>query len=95
MKEYRGLILPSEPQYERKASGYIIMDNGNGPVETAATLQCVHCNKHFISIKGSGTIRAFCLKCGGVTCGAPVCHEHYDFRKKLDDYEQGKLGVLR
>lgn len=92
--DYHGLILPSEPQYERKASGYIIMDDGNGPVETAATMQCVHCGNHFISVKGSGTVRGLCLKCYGVICG-PACSECIPFERKLDDYEKGKLVVLR
>lgn len=92
--DYHGLILPSAPQYERKASGYIIMDDGNGPIETACTIQCCHGGEHFISVKGSGTLRSFCLKCGGVTCGRPQHVEHYDYRQKLEDYESGKLVTL-
>jgi hypothetical protein len=95
MSDYRGLILPDAPQHERKASGFILMDDGNGVIETACTLRCVHGGEHFISIKGSGTRRGFCTKCMGVTCGSPAHDEHYDWRQKIDDYEKGKLGVLR
>jgi hypothetical protein len=90
--DYRGLILPSEPQYERKASGYIIMDDGNGPVETAATLRCCHGGENFISIKGSGKRRGWCIRCMGVTCGShEICS---DWRRRLEDYEKGKTRIL-
>lgn len=71
------------------------MDEGNGFKETAATLQCVHGGEHFVSVKGSGIRRGFCLNCGGVTCGSAAHDACYHFLKKLDDYEKGKLGVLR
>lgn len=89
MAEYRGLILPDAPQFERKASGFILMDG----VETASTLRCVHGGEHFISIKGSGTKRGWCMKCDGVFCGpqhAACCH----WEKKIEDFEQSKLSGL-
>ncbi len=95
MKDHNGLILPSEPVYERKASGYIIMDDGNGPVETAATVQCCHGGEHFISIKGSGHIRGFCTRCMGVTCGVPAHNICSDWRKRVDDFEKGKIAILQ
>ena len=92
--DYHGLILPSEPQYEHRASGYIIMDDGNGPVETAATLRCVHGGENFISIKGSGIRRGYCTRCAGVTCGNPNHEICSDWRKRLDEYEAGKRMTL-
>lgn len=90
-KSHSGLILPGDPQFERKPSGFILMDDK----EVACTLQCPHCQAHFVSIKGSGKRRAYCMKCSGVTCGKPECDTCYPFEKKIEDYEKGKLTVLR
>jgi len=95
MPDYRGLILPSDPKPERKASGHIIMTDGNGAMQTADTLRCVHGGEHFISIKGSGHVRGFCTRCMGVTCGSAEHNICYDWRRKIDDFEKGKLEVLR
>jgi len=89
MPEYRGLILPDAPQFEHKASGFILMDD----VEVACTIRCVHGGEHFISIRGSGTKRGYCMNCSGVFCG-PQHANCYHWEKKLDDYEKGKLLVL-
>lgn len=94
MPEYRGLILPGAPLYERKASGFIIMDDGSGPVETAATLMCAHCGNHWIVIKGSGRKRGFCLKCMAVTCGSPQCDTCVPFEKRLEKLEQSQRLII-
>lgn len=95
-KEYHGLILPDAPLAVRgeKASGFIIMDDGNGPVEVAATLACGHCGKQWIVIKGSGRTRGFCLKCYKPTCGASACFECVPFEKRMDEYEKGLRPTL-
>lgn len=59
----------SDAKHERKPHGIIIVDGK----EVATTLQCPHCAAHFVSRKGSGTRRAFCMKCMAVTCGALSC----------------------
>lgn len=95
MPEYRGLILPDAPQPERKASGVILMDDGDGKgeVEVATTMRCAHGGEHFISVKGSGITRGWCSRCHGVFCG--IRHAHcYPWQKQIDDYEKGKLIVL-
>ena len=75
----------------RKPSGYILVDG----VEIAQTLQCPHCDKHFLSRKGSGIRRSFCTNCMKVTCGAPLCiSECTPFLRKLDEYETGKRRSL-
>jgi hypothetical protein len=89
-KSHHGLILPGDPQFERKPSGFILMDDK----EVASTLRCPHCDCHFISIKGSGARRAYCIKCDRVTCGKPSCDYHYDIRQKIEDYEKGKIPIL-
>lgn len=59
----------SDAKHERKPHGIIIVDGK----EVATTLQCPHCMAHFISRKGSGARRTFCMKCMSVTCGNPAC----------------------
>lgn len=56
-------------QHERKPHG-VIFYNGK---EVASTLQCPHCAMHFISYKGSGMHRSFCMRCRAVTCGKRAC----------------------
>ena len=75
----------------RRPSGHILMDN----VVVCDTVQCVHCNGHFIVFKGSGRQRPYCANCGGWECGKPECFSCAAFEKKLDLYEKGLLAVLR
>ncbi len=58
-----------DAKHERNPHGVIIV-NGK---EVATTLQCPHCMAHFISRKGSGHRRSFCMRCMAVTCGAEAC----------------------
>ena len=59
----------------------IIFVNGQ---EVATTLQCPHCMAHFVSRKGSGHRRTFCMKCMAVTCGKPACDPCRPFVRELD-----------
>lgn len=77
-------------KFERKASGVILVDSK----EVATTKQCCHCQKHFVSVKGSGMIRGFCRRCMAITCGAPICDKCVPFEQKLEEYENGKRLVL-
>lgn len=56
-------------RFEPRAHGAIVVDGR----EIGSTLQCCHCGGHFVSVKGSGARRGYCLRCGGVTCGSPAC----------------------
>lgn len=58
-----------DAKHERNPHGVIIV-NGQ---EVATTLQCPHCGQHFVSRKGSGHRRSFCLRCEAVTCGSDAC----------------------
>ena len=70
--------------------GSIVVDGK----EVASTLQCVHCNGHFVNRRNRGDW--VCLRCGGVVCGNRACViECMAFEKKLDLYESGKLTSLR
>lgn len=80
-----------EPQAAKKPSGYIVVD-GN---VVAETVKCVHCGHNFVPIKGSGITRGWCTNCNGALCGCKECFECKDFRKKLDEYEKGRLKLLR
>lgn len=84
------LIIDGQKKFEvlpvRKPSGYIIVEG----MVVADTVQCVHCNGHFVPVKGSGIQRGWCMNCGGATCGAEPCMDCVDFRKKLDLFEKGK-----
>lgn len=83
-----GQVLTSE----RKPSGHILMD---GKV-ICDTKQCAHCHRHVLSVRGSGVIRGFCMKCSGWLCGAPSCLAGcYPFEQRMEDFEKGKTLVLR
>lgn len=73
-------------KWEKHPSGYILVDNK----EVAHTLQCCHCNTHFLSIKGSGTRRGFCMLCMKVTCGHPSCAECVPSLAKIDFLDKGQ-----
>lgn len=74
----------SDAKHEKHAHGLVIVDGK----EVATTLQCPHCGGHFVSRKGSGKRRDYCLKCDAICCGGemtpyPYCHP---------DYYHGVLG---
>jgi hypothetical protein len=68
----------------RRPAGAILIDGA----QVADTAQCVHCNGHFVMVKGSGTIRGFCRNCNGIVCG-PGCAACVPFEKRLDLAERG------
>ena len=59
----------SDAQWERKPHG-IVFSNGK---EVAHTLKCPHCGAQFVSRKGSGHHRTYCLRHQAVTCGSASC----------------------
>jgi hypothetical protein len=77
----------SDAKHERKPHGIIFKDGK----EVATTLQCCHCMMHFVSRKGSGTRRGFCLRCMQVTCGAPKCVECRPFMAELEMNQSREL----
>jgi len=68
-----------------KESGLIIVDG----CEMAATKQCVHCGGHFVSVKGSGVTRGYCMRCNGITCGSSTCDSCLPFELQLDMVDRG------
>jgi len=79
------------PEYKHVPDphGAIIVDGH----EVANTLQCCHCGCHFVSVKGSGTVRGFCLRCSAVTCGKPECDRCVPFEKQLEIIERKAHGL--
>lgn len=67
-----------------KPDGNIIVD-GN---EAGETRQCPHCGMHFLSVRGSGKKRGYCMCCGKVTCGKERCDRCYPTEKMLEDIER-------
>lgn len=59
----------ADAQFERKPHGIVIVDGK----EVAHTLKCPHCGAQFVSRKGSGIRRTFCLRHQAVTCGSAAC----------------------
>lgn len=56
-----------------KANGYVQIFLPNGGFDEAETIQCVHCQAHWMIQPGSGIKRGFCLRCVGPTCGKQNC----------------------
>lgn len=86
VKPKQGVYIFGDTQSERKAKGHFIVD---GAV-LADTLQCCHCNAHFVSLRGSGVQRGWCMRCNQTTCGKKHCDECVPFEKKCDELEAGK-----
>lgn len=66
--------------------GYMIITSPDGTVERD-TLQCCHCNKHYIVRPGSGKRRGWCTLCGQATCGAAACATCVPFERRLERFE--------
>ncbi len=78
----------------RKPGGYIIITDPINGITEKETVMCCHCGKHWTVNPGSGTIRGFCRGCNARTCGHVECSPCYNFEKRLDDYEAGRLLIL-
>jgi len=78
-----------DAQFERKPGGHILVDG----VEVAQTLQCCHCGGHWVSRRGSGIIRGFCVRCMKPTCGGIRCDPCIPFEKRLEMMEKGLIKL--
>lgn len=74
----------------RQPHGHFIVD---GKL-VADTLQCCHCNQHFVLVKGSSRLRGFCRNCHQVTCGASSCNVCVPFEKKLEAHEKRARTII-
>lgn len=76
--------------------GYMIVV-GNLGITERDTIQCCHCNMHYIIQPGSGKRRGWCYMCGAATCGAVRCNPCIPFERKLEQqeaYEQSLRSML-
>jgi hypothetical protein len=71
----------------RKPAGHIVITS-DGPLVERDTRQCVHCAAHFVVEPGSGTVRGWCRRCAGPTCGAAKCNTCLPFEAWLDEVER-------
>lgn len=78
-----------DAKHERRSHGAFIVDGK----EVGCTLQCPHCGAHFLSVRGSGKRRTFCMHCMAVTCGDPRCDPCKPLEKLLEEFERGIANV--
>jgi hypothetical protein len=77
-----------------KPHGIVVVTDVDGRTIERDTLRCVHCQKVWVVVPGSGRRRGFCTRCMGPTCGAAGCDACMNFEKKLELYEKGKIQKL-
>ena len=70
-----------------RQDGYLVITGPQGTVERD-TIQCCHCQAHYIVQPGSGKRRGWCTMCSAPTCGKPACAPCVPFEKKLDAFER-------
>jgi len=75
-----------------QSDGYLIGVGEFGTVERD-TLQCCHCNKHYIVQPGSGKRRGWCFNCASTTCGEEGCIPCIPFEKKLEAFEAREAAL--
>lgn len=74
----------------REAGTIIISDPGSDkPILEVATIQCVHCGRHWVPSPGSGRTRGFCMNCSGYICG-PDCQNCVPTEQMLENIEAGR-----
>lgn len=74
-------------KHEMKAHGAWMVDG----IEVASTLQCPHCDAHFVSLRDSRVERLWCSHCSAVTCGKPECNVCIPYMRKLEILEKSTL----
>ena len=60
-----------------------------GPAQEIDLCSCVHCQMVFPFVKGSGTLRGWCMRCNGTTCGRPCCDVCVHWKQLLANMEAG------
>jgi hypothetical protein len=72
--------------------GYLIITGPDGTLERD-TVQCAHCNKHYVVRPGSGKRRGWCTMCARATCGAQKCIPCIPFERQLDLFEAKERSI--
>lgn len=82
----------ADAQFERRPHGTIFI----GDKQVGHSMQCPHCNAHFLSRKGSGAHRSWCNNCAAVTCGKKECVEKCaPWEKQMCEIERRATQALR
>jgi len=75
----------------RKAKGYLLVTEPDQPDIERETLQCAHCQKHWMIKPGSGIQRGWCFRCQGPTCGKRNCETKCVPAERMIEEIEGKL----
>lgn len=67
--------------------------------EVANTVECCHCNGHFLFTRGSGVRRGWCQRCMRMTCGNPACDPCRPWEQQMEEIERkaslhARLGLV-
>lgn len=92
--------VPSLLTKPRREYGAVLVTDPETGTQDFMTLMCVHCNRHWRYVPGSGRERGFCLRCMGPTCGRRRCDECIPVEKWCEMVEaqarmERNLAVLR
>lgn len=79
-----------EVESVKNPGGGIMIDGQH----VADTLQCCHCGRHWVPIKGSGRVRGWCTRCHHVTCGNSECMECVPYEQKIAQMEKKASSVI-
>ncbi len=75
----------------RHVKGYIQISEPDKPMVEQETLQCVHCQKHWVVQPGSGIRRGWCFRCMGPSCGKQNCETKCVPAERMIEEIEGKL----
>jgi hypothetical protein len=79
----------------RQPKGHVIITYPEGQVVERDTLQCVHCQAHWMIEPGSGKQRGWCWRCDGPTCGAPACMSRCEPWEKALEIAEARAKLFR
>jgi len=78
-------LFPLEP------SGFLIVTPlDGGPEVSYPTVQCPHCDAHWVYRPGSGKRRMYCTRCRRYTCGQARCDGCVPTEQWFDNLEKGR-----
>jgi len=80
-------LIGAPPRAASQPHGVILMDGQ----EVADTLQCPHCQCHFVKIAGPAP---FCTNCGAYECGKERCRTCIPFLLRLELFERHMIDEL-
>lgn len=70
-------------KWDRRYTSVLLLDGK----EVCCFRQCCHCSRHFLSVRGSGITRGWCMRCNAITCGHPGCDPCVTIEQRLEIME--------